>query len=166
MLRRIVAVCAIATCLVAGKFEKLSDAERDYYRALRVFMSDKDSKRWLRLKTPEDRRDWLVERGLWDRFDRHDENVRRQIVEGDVRVGWSEEMVYMAWGAPFQRQRATGRQAERSTILVYRFEVDDEGYASPVVGKKADYKAVYRYQVDVFIDDGVVTEMPEKKGWE
>ena len=83
-----------------------------------------------------------------------------------MQRGWSRDMVYMAWGAPLEKQRLTGRNATRSEALVYRFEVDKHGYASPVAGKKVDYKAVDRYQVRLVIDDDIVTEMDERPDWE
>ncbi len=152
--------------LLAGKFSRLTEAERDHYRALRIFMDEKEQKAWLKGKTEEERNAWLEEHGLWDRFYRHDEQTRDEIIAGEVELGWSTDMVYMAWGVPFQRQRLTGRQASRSELLVYRFEVDKEGYASPVVGRKIDYQAVDQYQVEAIVDDDVVVDLIEKPDWE
>ena len=120
-----------------------------------------------RLGATEDQRNaWLQQEGLWDKFYGHNEVTRQQIVEGDVRLGWSRDMVYMAWGAPFQKMRLTGRPAARSEELIYRFEVDKDGFATPLVGKHTDHKAVDRYQVELVIDDDTLTEMVEKDDWE
>lgn len=152
--------------LMGSKLGRLSDAELDHWRALRVFMDDAEQKAWLKNKTEEERNAWLKEHELWDRFYSHDAGVRDQIVAGDVRLGWSRDMVYMAWGAPFQKMRLTGRPAARSEKLIYRFEVDKDGFASPLVGKKIDHKAVDRYQVELVLDDDVLAEMVEKEDWE
>lgn len=150
----------------AGKLDRLSEAEKDHYRALRVFMEESDQKAWLKLKTEEERNAWLQEQKLWDRFYALTAEQRQSVIAGEVKRGFSRDMVYMAWGNPFQKQRLTGREAERSEMLIYRFEVDKEGFATPVVGKKVDYKAVDRYQTEVLLDDDVVTEIVEKDEWE
>jgi hypothetical protein len=165
-MRRAVWMVPAVLLLLGGKLDRLSDAEQSHYRALRIFLDEKEQKEWLKLKTEDERNAWLVEHNLWDKFYSHDEATRQQIIEGDVELGWSRDMVYMAWGAPFQKQRLTGRQATRSEALVYRFEVDKKGYASPVVGAKVDYKAVDRYEVRLVIDDDIVAEMDEHPGWE
>ncbi|MEQ1507967.1 MAG: hypothetical protein ABMB14_37410 [Myxococcota bacterium] len=150
----------------ASKLSRLTEAEYAHYRALRVFMDDDQRSEWLKLKTTEERDAWLHEHNLWDRFYSHPAEVRQQIVEGDVELGWSRDMVYMAWGPPFQKQRLTGREASRSELLVYRFELDKEGVASPLVGKHADYQAVGSHQTELIMDDDVVAEMKEKDHFE
>ena len=152
--------------LFAGKLDKMSSEERAHWRALRVFVEERDQRQWLRLKTEEERNAWLQEYGLWDKFYQHDPATRERIVAGDVGLGWDREMLYMAWGAPFQKLRLTGRNASRSEKLIYRFEVDRDGFASPLVGDKLDHRAVDRYQINVIVDDDVITEIVEKDDWE
>ena len=166
MSTRIWVLAAMVLFLTAGKLDRMSSDERAHWRALRVFIEEKDQRKWLRLKTEEQRNEWLKENGYWDRFYRHDPSVRAQIVAGDVRLGWSREMLYMAWGAPTQRLKLTGRQASRSERLIYRFEVFADGTASPLVGKNPSYKAVDRYQMNVTLDDNEIAELKEIKGWE
>ena len=96
----------------------------------------------------------LKQLGLWEKFYGEPQDMRDRIVAGDVELGWTRDEVYMAWGGPFQKQRLTGRQATRSELLIYRFEVDKDGYATPFVGKKEDYKAVRHYQAELILDDG------------
>jgi hypothetical protein len=152
--------------LMGAKLGRLSDAEREHWRALRIFMSDAEQKAWLKNKTEEERNTWLQDKGLWDRFYGLDPSVRDQVLAGDVRLGWPRDRVYMAWGAPFQKMRLTGRNAARSEKLIYRFEVDKDGFATPLVGKQIDHKAVDRYQIELVMDDDVLTEMVEKDDWE
>jgi hypothetical protein len=162
----VITLLSIALMTGGSKLSLLSDGEYAHYRALRVFMDEKDRKAWLKLKTTEERDQALKDAGLWDRFYSHPEEVRSMIVEGDVLVGWTRDMVYMAWGPPFERQRLTGREAARSELFVYRFELDKDGAATPLVGKKLDYKAVGQHQIELVVDDDVVTEMKEKDRWE
>lgn len=150
-----------------GKLKRLSDAEQDHYYALKVWMDEAERKDFLREKTEEQRNAWLEERGLWERFYQHDAATRQAIVAGEVAPGWTEEMVFMAWGPPIQRRRMTSRPAERSELFVYRFEVDDEGVIRVwVPGSRTAYKMVDRFQSELYVDDGVVTEILRKDEWE
>jgi hypothetical protein len=163
---QLAAVVALACLSLAGKLDRLSDAEYDHYRALRVFMEEPDRKAWLKLDTAEERDAWLKEAGLWDKYYSLPEELRAKVINGEVGVGFTREMVYMAWGAPFQKQRLTGRDAARSELLVYRFEIDKDGVATPLVGKRTDYKAVGQHQTEVYMDDDRVTEMVERDQWQ
>lgn len=167
--KRIVTLMTAALLVPAlafgAKFDKLDTDEQKHFRALEVFMDKDDVKAFFKLKERAERDAFLKELGLWDRFYGSDPEVRDMIVASEVRLGFSRDELYMAWAAPFSKQRLTGRPAERSERLVYRFEVDKDGYATPL-GKNRDYKAVDRYQVEVIIDDDIVTEMKEKATWD
>jgi hypothetical protein len=161
-----VALLALPLTASASKLSKLSEQEQIEYRVFRAFMTEDDQKAWLRLKTPEERTAWLKDHHLWEKFYTESTEVQALIVSGKVALGWTRDQVYLAWGNPFQKQRLTGREAQRSELLVYRFEVDKDGYATPLVGKKEDYKAVDRYQVELVMDDDVVAELSKKEEWE
>jgi len=156
--------------LLAGcgdKVKRLEKPEQDHYYALRVFMDKDQRKDYLGLKTRAERDAWLESHELWDRFYQYDADTRDQIVAGNVKVGWTEDEVLMAWGAPYQRRRMTGRPAERSELFMYRFEVDKNGVVRVwVPNSKTAYKAVDQYQQDLYIDDGRVTEIMKKDHWE
>lgn len=156
---------ALVLLQLAGKIDRLTEAEYNHYRALRIFMEDSDRKDYLKLKTTEERDQWLKDKRLWDKFYQHPDEVRSDIVNGDVELGWSSEMVYMAWGAPFQKQRLTGRPAGRSELFVYRFAIDKDGVARPLTGKKSSYKAVSFKQIEIILDDDELTEMHDKGDW-
>lgn len=64
------------------------------------------------------------------------------------------------------KRRLTGREAARSELLVYRFQIDRKGIATPVVGERIDYKAVGQHQSEVYVDDEIVTSIVEKDSWE
>lgn len=168
-MRRVVLWILVATVAAGcgGKLKRLSDAEHDHYYALRVYMDNKERKDFLRGKTEEERNALLKERGLWEQFYQYDEYTRDAIVAGEVGEGWTEDMVLMSWGVPFQRRRMTSRPAERSELFVYRFEVDSNGIIRVWDPKsKTAYKMVRRYQVEVYVDDGRVTELRQKDEWE
>lgn len=155
-----------APSALASKLDRLSDREYAHYRALRIFMEEKDRKAWLRLKTEEQRDQSLKDMGLWDTFYGLPESARQKVVNGEVEKGFTRQMVYMAWGAPFERNKLTGRAATRSELLIYRFEIDKNGVATPVVGSRIDYKAVGQHQTELYVDDDVVTSIVEKDSFE
>ncbi|MEZ4239422.1 MAG: hypothetical protein R3F59_25350 [Myxococcota bacterium] len=165
---RLVGAALIAVALMTGgsKLSRLSDAEYAHYRALRVFMDDGQRKDYLKLKDPTERDQFLKDAGLWDKFYGLTDEQRQRVVDADVDLGFTRDMVYMAWGVPFERQRLTGREAQRSELFVYRFEIAKDGSAATVVGKHVDYKAVGQHQVELVVDDDIVTERKEKDHWE
>jgi hypothetical protein len=162
---RFVLVLFLCLPAAAGKLGRLTEAELDHYQALRVFMDEEEEKAWLKLKTTEERDAWLHEQKLWDKFYALPPEVRAQIVAGKVERGYTRDMVYMTWGAPFQKNRLTGREAGRSELLVYRFEIDKDGFANPIATKRGDYKAEGHYQMELIVDDDVVTDLTQKDGW-
>ncbi|MBT3224304.1 MAG: hypothetical protein HN348_34995 [Proteobacteria bacterium] len=174
----IVVLALLAGCGKSGKIKKLAEAEHVHYYALRVFMDEDAEKAYLKLKTQAERDAWLRENNTpkqkigdkisyWDMFYQYDDDDRLALAEGEVEIGWKEEQVLMAWGAPYSRRRTTKRTATRSEIFIYRFEVDKNGNVlvwEP--GSKATYKAIELYQYDLHVDDGVVTDMQRKEDWD
>ena len=151
----------------AASTKRLSAEEKDRFVAVRVFMGEKEQKKWLKLKTQEERDGWLKQQGYWDRFYQFDEDTREKIVAGEVDVGWEQDALLMAWGMPHQRKRLTGRPATRSEMFVYRFEVDLEGYVTVWKPKsKTAHRAMKLYQVDVVLDDARVSELRRKDRWD
>jgi len=166
MYRLLLALIFVAGCGWESRVRHLSDIEFDHYYALKPFMSDSDRESYLKLKTEEERSTYLKEKGLWDRFYRYPEHVRQGIVSGAVQNGWTKDMVYMAWGAPFDRRALVGRPAPISELLVYRFEKQSDGTVLVYVpNSKTEYRAVERFTRDVYLDNGQVTEIVERKGW-
>ena len=151
----------------AASTKRLSEAEKDHFYAVRVFMGEKEQKKWLKLKTEEERSAWLKQQGHWERFYQYDEDRREKIVAGEVEIGWEQDAVLMAWGMPHQRKRLTGRPASRSEMFVYRFEVDYEGYVTVWKPKsKTAHRAMKLYQIDAVLDDSRVTELRRKDKWD
>ncbi|MFZ5480971.1 MAG: hypothetical protein ACOZNI_29690 [Myxococcota bacterium] len=162
----IVAMLGLGACGWEHRVNKLSDVEFDHYYALKPFMSDEARKEYLKLKTEEERNKWLQDKGLWDRFYKYEEHLRKAIVNGAVQQGWTKDMVLMAWGAPYDKRVLAGRPAPKSELLLYRFEKHEDGTVIVwVPGSKTEYKAVDRFRREVILDNDVVTEIVEKPGW-
>ncbi len=167
MRAHIAVVLAGALLLGTGsKLKKLSDVEQDHFQALKVWMDEDQQKAFFKLKTEEERNQFLKDQGLWERFYQYDEATREQILLGDVQVGWTQDMVWMALGRPFKKKRLTGRPAARSELFVYRIEVAPDGSVMPwVPGSKTTYKAIDKYELQIYVDDEVVTEIVHKDEW-
>ena len=152
----------------AGKLKKLQQYERDHYQALRVFFRDekKESKMFLKLKTPAERDAWLKTAGYWDKFYKYDEHDRNEILGREPKLGWTQDMLYMAWGPPFQKLKSTKRTASDTRILVYRMEITKDGDHMVWAPKsKETYKATGRYTAHITLDEYVISEIKEEDGW-
>jgi hypothetical protein len=168
-MRHIVIAFGLITLLsgCGSVVKKLTAGELDHYMALRVWMSEADTKAYSKLKTAEERNTYLQESGYWDRFYQYDKKRREQIIAGEVAKGWMQDQVYMSWGAPHLRKRLAGRRAVRSEMFVYRFEIDPDGSVYVWEPKsKQTYYAVGKYQIDLTVDDGLVVDMVRKDNWE
>jgi hypothetical protein len=173
-MRRLVFVLTLAL-LAGGCWKKrvkyLSQAEFDHYYALRPFMDEDMQKGFLKGKTEDQRNLYLKthmyqEHPLWDLFYQYDEAQRAAIVAGEVARGWTKDMVLMAWGPPYDKKKLAGRQAVRSELLIYRFEVQEDGTVmvyDPEQG--SSYHARRRFSREVTLDDNAVTEISEREGW-
>lgn len=150
-------------CSYTRHIKNLSDTEFDHYYALRVYMSEDQKKAYLKLKTEEERNQFLKDAGFWEKFYAYDADEREQIIAGDVQVGWSKDWVYMAWGAPYDRARLVGRNAVRSERMVYRFEQHEDGTILLwEEGSKTAYKASRLFIRELVVDDDVVREINEE----
>ena len=145
-----------------NKVKKLSDVEFDHYYALRAYMNEDQKKAYLKLKTEEERNQLLVDLGLWDRFYKYDEGTRALIIAGKVEVGWTKDMLEMAWGTPFDKRRLAGRAASRSELWVYRFEqTKDGGILVWEPGSKTQYTATRLFERELTLDDDRIVLMEE-----
>jgi hypothetical protein len=162
----LILLVALSTGCTGRQMKRLSDTEFDHFYALRPYMDEDARKAYLKLKTEEERNQFLKDKGLWDRFYQYDADQRDEIVAGAVQVGWTKDMVLMSWGAPYDKRKLAGRQATRSEALVYRFEQHEDG--ALIVwepNSKTEYKAVRLFRREVILDDDVVAEIVEKDNW-
>ncbi len=160
-------VTVVTGCSWKNRVKLLENDEFDHYYALRVYMEEDDKKAYLKLKTREERDQYLKELSLWDRFYQYPDHIREKIIAGEVQEGWTRDMVYMSWGKPYDRRKLAGREAQRSEMLIYRFEQHEDG--SVLVwapGSKTEYKAAALFEQEVILDDDVVAGVEiKKKSW-
>ncbi len=158
------ALSALSGCSIDRKLKKLDDQEFQHYYALKVYMEDGQKKDFLKLKTRAERDEYLKKSGLWDKFYDYEPHIRESIYNGRVEIGWTKDMVLMAWGRPVDRGRVAGRQATRSERYIYRFEEGQDG--SILVwepGSKTQYSAARLFSREVIFDNDVVAEINDKK---
>ncbi|NOY28520.1 MAG: hypothetical protein GXP62_21905 [Oligoflexia bacterium] len=147
-----------------NRVKKLSDTEFDHYYALRAYLNEDQKKTYLKMKTEDERDQFLKDLGLWDRFYQYDDETRAEIIAGKVQIGWTKDMLEMAWGVPFDKRRLAGRHAVRSELWVYRFEQQKDGVVLLwEEGSKTQYKAVRLFEREVTLDDDKVVSMEEHK---
>lgn len=166
--RSLVLVAFLALTQVAARIDRLSETERVHYDALRVWMSDKELKTLLKLKTEAERSDWLKTQGYWDRFYKYDERKRQDIHDGRISTGWTQDMVFMAWGPPHERERNLKHTGTgRSETFVYRFEVTADGRLLVWAPKSREtHNARELYRLELVVTEGVVTTITKKPGWD
>ena len=160
------ALAATSGCSVDRKMKKFDDQEFQHYYVLKVYMNDAQKKAYFKLKTRAERDAWLKKAGLWDRYYEYEPHVRDEIYNGSVQVGWTKDMMLMAWGRPIDRGRVAGRQAPRSERYIYRFEEAQDG--SILVwepGSKTQYQAARLFKREVILDSDVVAEIINKDGF-
>jgi len=170
-MRKLTVVAAVLVTLTLGlgaSTKKLESYEKDHYAALSVWFKDKaEHKAYLKLKTNTERDQWLKDKGYWDYFYKYDEYDRAAILSREPKIGWTQDMLYMAWGPPFHKVKSTKRTAQESTILKYRMEVSKDGRHMVWEPKSSEtYKAVRRYQTDIYLDDRKIVKIEEKDAWE
>ncbi len=157
---------ALSGCSIDRKVKKLDNEEFKHYYALKVWMDPGEKKAYFKNKTREERDAWLKEQGLWDKFYQYEPHIREQIYGGEVQIGWTRDMLLMAWGKPVDRGRPAGRNAQRSVMFLYRFEeTQDGGVLVWEPGSKTEYQAARLFRREVYIDDGVVAEIRDKNGF-
>lgn len=157
---------SLANAAFAGKIDRLEPEEQAHFRALKVWMDDKEEKQFLKLKTREERDAWLKDKGYWERFYQYDKTERQHILDGDLKIGWTEDMVLMAWGPAYTRRREILADAARAETLVFRFEVSPEGKVLVFVpGSTTYHEAKKLFRMHVLLADGKVRSMTKEDGW-
>ena len=153
----------LSGCSWERKVKHLENDEFSHYGALKVWMTEEERKAYLKLKSLENRNAYLVDLGLWDRFYGLPAAKQQAVLAGEVDVGWTKEMVLMAWGRPHDFQKLVGREAKRSERYVYRFELHEGGVVYVWRPEhKTDYKALKLFSKDVIFDDYVVSEVHKR----
>ncbi len=182
----VLSLMVLVGCSINARKKKLTAPELKHYRALEVYLDQPDRKgqrpkaerlEYLKLKTVAERDKWMKakilpssqgEGSLWDRFYKYEPHIREKISEGDVQVGWSLDMLYMAWGRPMKREKPPACDHSRCWRYIYRFE-DIQGKDGAVYtqvwvpGSRDEYRAVSIYDREVEVGDNKVLKITRKE---
>jgi hypothetical protein len=171
MRRLLFALILMSACSYTRLVKNLSDTEFDHYYAMRSYMNEEQRAEYLKLKTQEERDQYLKDFmlpglppvSLWDTYYKYDARIREKILAGEVQKGWTVDMLMMSWGPPMKSRKLPGRQAERSLLYIYKFEKHPDG--SVLVWQpdsKTEYKAERVFLREVILDDDVIAEIHDK----
>ena len=94
--------------------ERLPELDRRFYYMLET---PEDQKVFMKLKDAE-RQAFLDERGLWTRWTALPDTEREAAGKSDVRLGFHEFAVFMAWGPPADTQN---RDREGRPAVIHTF---------------------------------------------
>lgn len=113
----VLAAAVLATTLVgcAHDPDRLPVLDRRFYDNL---PTGADQQEFLRLKSSE-RQGYLEEKGLWSQWEALPEAERTAAGQGEVKLGFHEFALYMAWGPPADTQDrdANGRPLQLHTFI-------------------------------------------------
>lgn len=117
-----------------------SNEFEEYQEYLPYLKTQSDRINFLMIKDPEERKEWLKERGIYQSRSRFSPNIQEAINRRDIVYGMSKDAVKNSWGEPSKVDYAGRGDYERWTY-----------YSNPAM--KTDKKYLY-------FENGVLT------GWE
>ena len=169
------ALPAVAGQLNMKKVKKWPELDRAWARSFDAWMSDDELDVFVKLKTTEERKDFLVKAGYWKKWDKIEDEMLPYVIKGEVVRGMSKDEVFMCWDKP-EKIRKDFRRDAYVDVMNYKFEIDRKGreFLSPKNSKTAYKnenitKFVYMYNGKVFSivyegeEENVMDELPIKE---
>lgn len=141
---------AVATPAFAGKanVKKLSKKwpkeDVAWARSFDVWMSDDELDVFLKLKTTEERKEFLTQAGYWKMWEDIDEEMLPNVLEGKVVEGMTRDEVLMVWDKPEKIRKDFTKEAYVNE-LHYKFEIDRKGNMKRLEGDE------YNKDIEVMI---------------
>lgn len=113
------------------KIKKWPAEDRSWAIALDSWMNDEEMKVFSKLKTTDERKEFLVKSGHWQRWEtlleKHEDELVEAIVAQRVVPGMTQDEVYMAWDKPLKIRKDFIKEAYVE-VLWYQFEIDRKGH--------------------------------------
>ncbi|MBJ92859.1 MAG: hypothetical protein CMP23_00130 [Rickettsiales bacterium] len=175
----LVLVLALAAPALAGqvnprKIKKWPELDKVWARSFDAWATDEELDVFVKLKSTDERKEFLKKIGFWKKWKKIDEEMMPNIMAGEVVRGMNKDEVFMCWDKPVKIRKDFRRNAYVD-VLNYRFEIDRKGreFLSPKDSKTA-YKNelitrfVYMYNGKVFSivyegeEEDVMDELPIK----
>jgi len=172
-------VLALALPAVAGqvnmkKVKKWPALDQAWARSFDAWMSDEEVAVFIKLKSTDERKDFLEKAGYWKIWDRIEDEMLPYVLKGEVIKGMTKDEVFMCWDKP-EKIRKDFRRDAYVDVMNYKFEIDRKGreFLSPKNSKTAYKnesitKFVYMYNGTVFSivyegeEENAMDELPVK----
>jgi len=121
-----VAVPAIAGQVNMRKIKKWPELDQAWARSFDAWMSDEELKIFLKLKSTDERRDFLTQAGYFKKWKKIDKEMLPHVIKGDVVKGMNKDEVFMCWDKP-EKIRKDFRRDAYVDVMNYKFEIDRKG---------------------------------------
>ncbi len=112
------------------KIKRWPDEDKQLVRALDVWMTDEEMGIFIKLKTTDERVEFLTETGYMKRWkaleEEKDPTIFNAIKKGEVIEGMTKDQVFMCWDKPMKIRDEFKREAYVK-VLWYEFEIDRKG---------------------------------------
>ena len=166
---------ALAGQVNLRKIKKWPELDRAWARSFDAWMSDEELDVFIKIKTTEERQDFLKKAGYWKKWDKIDDEMLPNVLKGEVVRGMTKDEVFMCWDKP-EKIRKDFRRDAYVDVMNYKFEIDRKGreFLSPKDSKTAYKnevitKFVYMYNGRVFSivyegeEENAMDELPIKE---
>jgi len=166
---------ALAGQVNLRKIKKWPELDRAWARSFDAWMSDEELDVFIKIKTTEERQDFLKKAGYWKKWDKIDDEMLPNVLKGEVIRGMTKDEVFMCWDKP-EKIRKDFRRDAYVDVMNYKFEIDRKGreFLSPKDSKTAYKnevitKFVYMYNGRVFSivyegeEENAMDELPIKE---
>lgn len=117
---------AAAATVNLKKVKRWPAEDRSWAIALDSWMSEEELAILLKLKTTEERRDFLKKANYWRLWEGINEDFLDKVIAGEVVKGMSKDEVFMAWDKP-KKIRKDFRRDAYVDVFNYEFERDRKG---------------------------------------
>ncbi|MCP4873183.1 MAG: hypothetical protein GY898_31195 [Proteobacteria bacterium] len=134
---RIAAVCAVTLGLLLSsvafgadynprKIKKWPDADKMLARVFDSWMTQEEMDIFLGLESTEEREGFLKEAGYWHLWEDIEDEMRPNVIAGEVVRGMNKDEVFMCWDKPAKIRKDFKKEAYID-VLNYEFERDRKG---------------------------------------
>jgi len=167
-----VAMPALAGQVNMRKIKKWPALDQAWARSFDAWMSDEELDVFIKIRSTDERRDFLTQAGYFKKWKKIDEEMLPHVIKGEVVKGMNKDEVYMCWDKP-EKIRKDFRRDAYVNVLNYAFERDKKGREfvmrpdSQTAYKNENFiRFVYMFNGEVFaiVDEGdeenVMEELP------
>ncbi len=138
-----VAMPAVAGQINMRKVKKWPTLDQAWARSFDAWMSDEELAVFIKLRSTDERRDFLTQAGYFKKWKKIDEEMLPHVIKGEVVKGMNKDEVYMCWDKP-EKIRKDFRRDAYVDVLNYKFEIDRKGREFIM---RQDSKTAYKNEI-------------------